>query len=67
MKNFFTTYQAINLLTAKSACYQGVSSTISKTSARVSSGFQTRENIWNHEAAGRVVLLFSSDWKLMKP
>ena len=26
---------------------------------RVSSGFQTRENIWNHEAAGRVVLLFS--------
>ena len=39
------------------------SSTISKTSARVSSGFQTRGNIWDHEAAGRVVLLFSSLWK----
>ena len=39
------------------------SSTISKTSARVSSGFQTRENIWNHEAAGQVILLFSSVWK----
>ena len=40
-----------------------LSSTISKTSVRVSSGFQTRENTWNHEAAGRVVLLFSSVWK----
>ena len=38
-------------------------STMSKTSARVSSGFQTRENIWNHKAAGQVVLLFSSLWK----
>ena len=41
----------------------GILCTISKTSARVSSSFQTRENIWNHEAAGRVVLLFSSVWK----
>ena len=35
---------------------------ISKTSASVSSGFQTRENWWKHEAAGRVLLLFSSVW-----
>ena len=35
----------------------------SQTSARVSSGFQTRENIWNHSACGLVVLLFSSVWK----
>ena len=33
-------------------------STIPKTSASVSSGFQTRENIWNHEAADRVVFYF---------
>ena len=26
-------------------------------------GFQTRENWWKHEAAGRVLLLFSSVWK----
>ena len=38
------------------------SSNISKTSASVSSGFQTRENWWKHEAAGRVLLLFSSVW-----
>ena len=37
-------------------------SNISKTSASVSLGFQTRENIWKHEAAGRVLLLFSSVW-----
>ena len=37
-------------------------SNISKTSASVSSGFQTRENWWKHEAAGRVLLLFSSVW-----
>ena len=30
---------------------------------QVSSGFQRRENIWNHKAAGQVVLLFSSLWK----
>ena len=35
---------------------------ISKTSASVTSGFQTRENWWKHEAAGRVLLLFSSVW-----
>ena len=35
---------------------------VSKTSASVSSGFQTRENWWKHEAAGRVLLLFSSVW-----
>ena len=33
---------------------------ISKASASVSTGFQTRENSWKHEAAGRVLLLFSS-------
>ena len=38
------------------------SCTISKTSASVSSGFQTRENWWKHETAGRVLLLFSSVW-----
>ena len=32
---------------------------ISKTSATVSPGFQTRENWWKHEAACRVLLLFS--------
>ena len=30
MKNSFTTYQAINLLTAKSACYQRVSSSFQR-------------------------------------
>ena len=30
MKNSLTTYQAINLLTAKSACYQGVSSSFQR-------------------------------------
>ena len=34
--------------------------TTSETSARISSSFQTRENISTHEAAGRVVLLFSN-------
>ena len=38
----------------------GVDSNISKTSASVSSGFQKRENWWKQEAAGRVLLLFSS-------
>lgn len=37
--------------------------TTSETSARIPSSFQTRENISTHEAAGRVVLLFSSVWK----
>ena len=37
--------------------------TISKTSVRVSSGFQTQENVWDQVVAGRVVLLFSSVWK----
>ena len=32
-------------------------SNISKTSASVSSGFQTRENWWKHEAAGRVLFI----------
>ena len=35
---------------------------ISKMSASVSSGFQTRENWWKHEAAGQVLLLISSVW-----
>ena len=39
-----------------------VSRNITKTSASVSSGFQTRENWWKHEAACRVLLLFSSVW-----
>ena len=34
--------------------------TTSETSARIPSSFQTRENISTHEAAGRVVLLFSN-------
>ena len=37
--------------------------TISKTSVRVSSGFQTQENVSYQEVAGRAVLLFSSVWK----
>ena len=36
--------------------FLALGSTISKTSAMVSSGFQTRENIWN-------ILLFLSVWK----
>ena len=32
-------------------------------SVMVSSGFHTWENIWNHEATDRVVLLFLSVWK----
>ena len=43
-------------------CSEIMWSNISKTSASVSSGFQTRENWWKHEAAGRVLLLFSSVW-----
>ena len=42
--------------------FSAIWSNISKTSASVSSGFQTRENWWKHEAAGRVLLLFSSVW-----
>ena len=37
-----------------------------KPSGMVTSGYQMLENIWNHDAAGRVVLLlFSSFWKLL--
>ena len=35
---------------------------MSKTSASVSSGFQTPRNRWKHEAAGRVLLLFWGVW-----
>lgn len=34
--------------------------------ARVSSGFQTGENNWNHEAPGRVVCSFRAFGNLMK-
>lgn len=37
--------------------------TISKTSARVSSGFQMQKKHFNHKAAGQVILLFLSIWK----
>ena len=49
---------ACSIFTSKhyrSRCRSGCN--ISKTSASVSSGFQTRENWWKHEAAGRVLFI----------
>ena len=52
----------ISRLKKHNVFFPHICSNISKTSASVSSGFQTRENWWKHEAAGRVLLLFTSVW-----